>query len=126
MSRCPTALGVDGLSFLRSRPAAKQPSRVGMRGIFHERYRDDSRGAFREHVIHRRPLFLACRIVMRVTSETCRRLTCDQQLGELRMSFVKLDIVCSDLSKNRPRLLDALMLMRQADENFIVPGFSDQ
>src|SRR5215510_16121583 len=42
------------------------------------------------------------------------------------MSFMKLDIVCSDLGKNGPRLFHALVLVGEADEDFIVPGFSDQ
>src|SRR5262245_38610047 len=42
------------------------------------------------------------------------------------MSFVKLDIVCSDLGKNSPRLFHALVLVGETDEDFIVPGFSDQ
>src|SRR5215813_5266003 len=42
------------------------------------------------------------------------------------MPFVEFNVVGRDRSENGPRLLQALMLMRQADENFVVPWLCNQ
>src|SRR5215813_12286436 len=42
------------------------------------------------------------------------------------MSFMKLDIVCSDLGKNGPRFFHTLVFVGEADEDFIVSWFSNQ
>src|SRR5262245_59898649 len=111
MGRRSTTLSVDRLSFLRSRPSGKKPSRVRMRRIFQDSYRDDSRGSFGEHVINRRALLFARRVMMRIACETCRSLAGNQQLGELRMSFVKFNIVCRNPSEDSPGLLQAVMFV---------------
>ena len=78
---------------------------------FENRSRVYGSGALREEIIDRSTLLDPGRIVMRITGETSRRLTRDEELGKLGVTFVKLRIVGGDFSQQRDRLLVAFVFL---------------
>src|SRR5262245_59860983 len=97
-----------------------------MRRAFQDREGDDVCDAFREHMVYRSALSLACGIVMRVAGETSRCLARHQQLGKLRLSLMEFNVIGCNLGKNLPGFFQALMLMHEADHKFIVPRFRNE
>jgi hypothetical protein len=64
---------------------------------------------------------------MRIAGEACRPMAGYQEFGKFRMTFVKFDIVGSDLSEKGYGLLVVFVFLRgEPYENFDVPRFRDE
>ena len=83
MRRKPAALRVNFLTLFAGGPTRKEQSRNWMRRVFENRGGVDRCHAFAEHIVDRRALLYAARIMMRITCQTSRRLPGKQQLSEL-------------------------------------------
>src|SRR5215831_938720 len=64
--------------------------------------------------------------VVLVTCETGGRLTSDQELGQLRVTFVKFRIIGGNFSQQHDGLLVTLVFLRESDKNFNISGLSDK
>src|SRR5581483_2903130 len=105
MRRQAPAGGVSFLALLARRPAIEQLRGLRMRRVFGERVGGDRRDAFGQHVAERRALLDAQRIVVRVAGQAGGRLAGDEKLRELRVAFVKLDVIGRDFAQKVEGLL---------------------
>src|SRR5215510_11457174 len=101
MRRSSAALGIGFLTLLAGRPTGEQQGDVGMRSALENCCRVYRCRTLGKKIVDRSTFLDPGRIVMRVTREASRCLTRHQELGELRMTLVKLRMVGGDLSQQR-------------------------
>ena len=111
MRRQPAALSIDFLTFFAGGPACKQQRSVRVWRVFEDCRGVDITGSLAQHIIHRSALAFADRIMVRITGHACSRLTRDQELRELGMTFVKLGVVRSNALEQCNSLFIAFVLV---------------
>ena len=65
---------------------------------------------------------------MRVAGQANRRLAGDQQLGQLRMAFMKLDVVGGDFCASKSIAFSSLLklILGEGQKHFEIARFGDQ